>query len=294
MDSDGKNVRQLVAWSRDLNRTGTRIVSRVLTYEWRLSRTLDDGSDDVIVYRSGVDSSDDPYAVRPSRLNTTTGVLRDLGVDLPPLTSRWVMDSKGAIRVVTVQRNGRFKLMWRPKADAPWETLEDQDQTENAGIAPFVPLALDGEDEVVVEGRWQRDTSALYSCKPLEKRWAASRVGVTDLFLRCSAEGDLSSQARRFSLPTLMGHPERDAAQFRATSPVLRAAEIKVPVLLAQAIHDRRVPPAHADAFEKAARAAGVQVQRINYDEGHGWSDFNNHADYLRQLEAFIQRAMGP
>ncbi len=85
MDSDGKNVRHLVAWSRDLNRTGTRIVSRVLTYEWRLSRSQDDGSDDVIVYRSGVDGSNDPYAVRLSRLNTTTGVLRDLGADLPTI-----------------------------------------------------------------------------------------------------------------------------------------------------------------------------------------------------------------
>jgi dipeptidyl aminopeptidase/acylaminoacyl peptidase len=199
-------------------------------------------------------------------------------------------------RVLEVDFRGSQGLGWR-HFHAGWKQwgLAMQDDLADA-VAWAVEQKWVDAAKVCIAGSSYGGYAALMGVirHPQMYRCAASHVGVTDLFLRYSAEGDLPSQARRFSLPTLMGHPERDAAQFRATSPVLRAAEIKVPVLLAQAIHDRRVPPSHADAFEKAARAAGVQVQRINYDEGHGWSDFNNHADYLRQLEVFIQRALGP
>jgi dipeptidyl aminopeptidase/acylaminoacyl peptidase len=52
------------------------------------------------------------------------------------------------------------------------------------------------------------------------------------------------------------------------------------------------VPPEHADRFVAAARKAGVAVERINYDEGHGWALTDNHADFMRRLEAFIGRAV--
>lgn len=127
-------------------------------------------------------------------------------------------------------------------------------------------------------------------------RCAASHVGVTDLqLLFTSARSDLSEQGRKYRMPALVGDPRADAERLRATSPVERVAEIKVPVFLAQGLQDRRVPKEHADRFEHAARRAGVPVERVDYPtEGHGFAQYRNYADYLVRLDAFLARSLKP
>ena len=128
---------------------------------------------------------------------------------------------------------------------------------------------------------------------PQAWRCAASFVGVTDLELLYNATwGDLSKQFKRHGLPALVGDLQADAERLRSSSPLRRVAEIKVPVLLAQGIHDRRVPKEHADRFVSAARSTGVRVERVNYEEGHGWTEAANHADFLRRLDAFVQQSL--
>lgn len=127
-------------------------------------------------------------------------------------------------------------------------------------------------------------------------RCAISFAGVTDIELRYNAWGsDLSNQSRRYTLPVLMGDPETDKDLLRTVSPLLRAGEIKVPVLLAQGAKDRRVPIEHAEKFVKAARAAGVNVDYKVYDlEGHGFVIPADRADYYRRVEAFLARHLAP
>ena len=123
-------------------------------------------------------------------------------------------------------------------------------------------------------------------------RCAISFAGVTDIELRYNArDSDLTEQLRRYSLPLLLGDPETDKDRMRSVSPLLRAGEIKVPVLLAQGAKDRRVPIEHAEKFVKAAKAAGVNVDYKVYDlEGHGFAIPADEADYYRRVEAFLAK----
>lgn len=125
-------------------------------------------------------------------------------------------------------------------------------------------------------------------------RCAASFAGVTDIELMfSSARSDMTDDIRRYSAPVLIGDPKTDVEMLRAASPIRRVAEIKVPVLLAQGLRDKRVPREHANAFQTAARRAGVMVERIDYaEEAHGWSDPADHADFLRRLQAFLDRSL--
>jgi dipeptidyl aminopeptidase/acylaminoacyl peptidase len=128
---------------------------------------------------------------------------------------------------------------------------------------------------------------------PQAYRCAASYVGVTDIGLMYTATwGDLTLDNKRFTMPMLVGDPRNDAEALRRSSPLQRVAEIRVPVLLGQGLEDRRVPKEHADKFERAAKAAGVAIERVDYyDEGHGFSLASNHADWLQRLEAFFAKA---
>lgn len=126
-------------------------------------------------------------------------------------------------------------------------------------------------------------------------RCAASHVGVTDLMMMYTSRwSDMSDQWLKFGMPMVLGDPKADAEMLRRHSPVYRVSDIKVPVLLAQGGKDRRVPKEHADAFERAARSAGVNVERVDYpEEGHGFFFAENRADWLRRLEAFLAKSLG-
>jgi dipeptidyl aminopeptidase/acylaminoacyl peptidase len=542
VDLDGSNGRQLVSWVETTEQIGTRIQSRVLPFGWFLFSTLDDGSDDVMVYMPVSDSRGDPITSRLARLNTRTGALRHIGAGMPDFGVAWLLDPKGEPRVVRVLHNGRERLHWRAPGSEEWQLVDDRPANSEDSL---VPLALEGAEQLLVETRNGRDTSAVYEydlrrrrlgaepvaalngfdthaslvrnvakgtvlglhtnaaqptsvwfdeqlakvqqrvdaalpkdrfnrlmcgrceanqhvlvqsrsdrnqgelyvfepaagklrllgpvrpwlaestqgrrtfhrvpardglslpvvlthppgqdqASPLpavvlvhggpwvrgsDRLWsgeaqflasrgwrvievefrgstgfgwrhfragwqqwglamqddladavawaaqagwvdrsrvcifgssyggyaalmgpirhpgtyrcAASHVGVTDIELLFNATwGDLTEQFKRHGMPALVGDPKRDSDRLRATSPLQRVAEIKVPVLLAQGRHDRRVPPEHADRFMAAARKANVQVERVDYEEGHGWTLTRHHADFMRRLEAFIGRAV--
>lgn len=131
---------------------------------------------------------------------------------------------------------------------------------------------------------------------PQAYRCAASFVGVTDIELMfTSGWSDLSVQWKSYGLRTLVGNPDTESEMLRTASPLRRAAEIKIPVLLAHGGKDRRVPIAHARQFESAAKAGGVKLEVIDYPhEGHGWFDPANHADFLKRLDAFLARSLAP
>jgi acetyl esterase/lipase len=129
---------------------------------------------------------------------------------------------------------------------------------------------------------------------PQAYRCAVSFVGVTDLELMYSSgHSDLSAQAKRYSMPVLLGDPVADAELLRAASPLQRVGEIKIPILLAHGGKDRRVPIEHADRFAAAAKRAGVPIEVVSYPhEGHGWYDAANHFDFLNRMEAFLARSL--
>jgi dipeptidyl aminopeptidase/acylaminoacyl peptidase len=125
-------------------------------------------------------------------------------------------------------------------------------------------------------------------------RCAISHVGVTDPVLLFSGNWtDISEQSRGYSLKTLIGDPEADAEMLRQASPLHRVKELKLPVMIVQGRQDRRVEPVHADRFVSAARAAGVSVERHDYEDGHGFYIPEYHADFLGKLEAFLARHIG-
>lgn len=125
---------------------------------------------------------------------------------------------------------------------------------------------------------------------------AASMVGVTDIMLMFnSVNSDMSRDSKQYTIPELLGDPVADKEKLARVSPLARVSEIKVPILLAQGLQDRRVPREHADRFESAAKASGVNVKRLNYaNEGHGFKFDHNKADFWKNLGEFLNHNLAP
>ena len=86
-----------------------------------------------------------------------------------------------------------------------------------------------------------------------------------------------------------IGDPVQDLDQLTATSPVYRAAEICVPVLMFHGRQDGRVPVQHAEAFAAALDRAGQRYELTIYsDEGHWYARPQNIVDCRAQCLTFL------
>lgn len=131
---------------------------------------------------------------------------------------------------------------------------------------------------------------------PATYRCAVSFAGVTSIDLKYSITwSDVSQDYLKYGMPVLVGDPNKDAALFASVSPVKRAKEIKVPVLVAHGVADRRVPMKHAQAFVSAARSADVDVESVYYNEaGHGFFLPSEHADFYQRVERLLDKSLKP
>jgi dipeptidyl aminopeptidase/acylaminoacyl peptidase len=118
-------------------------------------------------------------------------------------------------------------------------------------------------------------------------RAVVSAYGVADLFR-------LAETTHRFErryVDALCGGLPAHAATWRERSPVHRASDIRVPLLVLQGAVDKVVPREQADLLAAAVRRRGVDVELHVYDgEGHGWSRPATVTDDLERVEAFLAR----
>lgn len=126
-------------------------------------------------------------------------------------------------------------------------------------------------------------------------RCGISWVGVTDINLLYSVTwGDMSEEARKYQLPLWIGDRVSDAAQLAATSPIVQAARIKQPLILAYGGADNRVPIVHGTRFYSAVKAHNPNVEWIEYvNEGHGWRSTQANIDFWSKVEAFLDKHIG-
>ena len=117
-------------------------------------------------------------------------------------------------------------------------------------------------------------------------------VGVSDINLLYSVTwSDASDQGLQFEMTTLVGDPVKDAAQLQATSPLVQAARLKSPLLMAYGIKDRRVPLIHGTKFRDAVMQHNPNVEWVTYaEEGHGWRMEKNNLDFWTRVENFLEK----
>jgi dipeptidyl aminopeptidase/acylaminoacyl peptidase len=85
---------------------------------------------------------------------------------------------------------------------------------------------------------------------------------------------------------------ERDFLESR--SPLFKAGEIRIPMLIAQGANDPRVKQAEAEQIVEALRSKGKEVDYLLFeDEGHGFSRPENRMAFYAEAEQFLQRHLG-
>lgn len=86
-----------------------------------------------------------------------------------------------------------------------------------------------------------------------------------------------------------VGDPETERDMLWERSPLSRAADIRIPVLVVQGANDVRVPRAEAEQIVAALAANGLAHEYLLFpDEGHGLARPGNRQTYYAAVERFL------
>ncbi|MBD7921630.1 alpha/beta hydrolase family protein [Xanthomonas bonasiae] len=135
-----------------------------------------------------------------------------------------------------------------------------------------------------------------YSALVMAMRWparfrcVASIAGVADRILIYTASDGARDADSRADLERLLGNPNTQLEQMTRTSPLYRYEAIKVPVLLAHGLEDRRVDYEHTRRMLRMLEMAGNPPVGLTFaGEGHGFADVDHRAALWSGVAGFLQ-----
>lgn len=183
-----------------------------------------------------------------------------------------------------------FGKRFRDAGDRQW-ALAMQDDLVDALLSADVAELID-RTKVAAIGHGYGGYAALMLATQTEVPLSCvvSGSAPTDLPVHVASLLSLGTPAG-FEQAARIGDPVQDRDQLVATSPVHRAAEIRVPVLLFHGRKDGRIPVQHAEALAVAFDRAGHHYELTIYpDEGHWWARPQNIVDCRAQTLEFLLR----
>ena len=91
-----------------------------------------------------------------------------------------------------------------------------------------------------------------------------------------------------------VGNPETDEEFLWSRSPLSRARDIKIPLLIAQGANDPRVKQAESEQIVAALTEAGIDHEYLLFpDEGHGFAKPENRIKFYTAAERFLAKYLG-
>jgi dipeptidyl aminopeptidase/acylaminoacyl peptidase len=91
-----------------------------------------------------------------------------------------------------------------------------------------------------------------------------------------------------------VGNPETDVEFLWSRSPLSRARDIRIPLLIAQGANDPRVKQAESEQIVAALKDAGIDYEYMLFpDEGHGFAKPENRIRFYTAAERFLARYLG-
>ena len=91
-----------------------------------------------------------------------------------------------------------------------------------------------------------------------------------------------------------VGDPAKDADFLWSRSPLSRADNISIPLLIAQGANDPRVKQAESEQIVAALVKAGIEHEYMLFpDEGHGFAKPENRLRFYAAAERFLARHLG-
>lgn len=91
-----------------------------------------------------------------------------------------------------------------------------------------------------------------------------------------------------------VGNPETEEEFLKSRSPLFKADQIKIPMLIAQGANDPRVKQAESEQIVAAMKSKGIDYEYVLFpDEGHGFAKPENRLKFYAAAEKFLAQHLG-
>lgn len=91
-----------------------------------------------------------------------------------------------------------------------------------------------------------------------------------------------------------VGDPEKEIEFLKSRSPLFKADQIRIPMLIAQGANDPRVKKEESDQIVAALKQHGIEHEYLLFpDEGHGFAKPENQLRFYKTAEAFLAKHLG-
>ncbi|HEX3394835.1 MAG TPA: S9 family peptidase [Acidimicrobiales bacterium] len=165
---------------------------------------------------------------------------------------------------------------------------------------------LDAVDHVVAKGWADRGRVGIYGGSYGGYAALVGAAFTPDVF-RCAVDivGPSNLKTLITSIPaywapmvaqfhTRVGNPETEEDFLWSRSPLSKADQIRIPLLIAQGANDPRVKQAEAEQIVAALTAKGIEHEYLLYpDEGHGFAKPENRLSFYAAAERFLAHHLG-
>jgi dipeptidyl aminopeptidase/acylaminoacyl peptidase len=165
---------------------------------------------------------------------------------------------------------------------------------------------IDAVEHVVSQGYAERSRVGIYGGSYGGYAALAGATFTPDVF-RCAVDivGPSNLQTLLETIPPYwkplvsqfhrrVGHPDHDGALLWERSPLSRAGDIRIPLLIAQGANDPRVKMSESDQIVAALSQRGIPHTYLVYpDEGHGFKKPENAMAFQAEAERFLAEHLG-
>jgi dipeptidyl aminopeptidase/acylaminoacyl peptidase len=165
---------------------------------------------------------------------------------------------------------------------------------------------IDAVGHVVDQGWADRDRIAIYGGSYGGYAALVGAAFTPDVF-RCAVDivGPSNLQTLLETIPPYwapakaqlykrVGNPETDKEFLWSRSPLSRARDIRIPLLIAQGANDPRVKQAESEQIVAALAEAGIDHEYMLFpDEGHGFAKPANRIKFYAAAERFLAKYLG-
>lgn len=122
-----------------------------------------------------------------------------------------------------------------------------------------------------------------------QELWAGGMAGIAIADWVMSYE-DSAEALRGYQVSLFGGTPDEKPEQYRISSPITYAENVKAPVLIIQGLNDTRTPPRAVSAYEAKMKSLGKDIEVSWYDTGHVGS-FTSVEEGIRHQESMLRFA---
>ena len=223
-------------------------------------------------------------------------ILHTHGGPTSVMTERWLPESQAWIdhgfAFLTINYHGSITF-GREFEEKLWGNVGYWEMEDLAAARHWlVKESISRPDAILLTGLSYGGYITLMGLGKLPELWAGGMAGIAIADWAMTYE-DAAETLKGYDVALFGGTPQEKPEQYRISSPITYAENIKAPILIIQGRHDTRTPARPIEAYEQRLKDLGKSIEVHWFEAGHWGAGVEQDIQHLEIMLRFAYRVLG-